>query len=186
MYLNHRHLETIDPKITAITGIDIQKIRLGVNPQSALEVFANTLEQTTLIFGHNIIRFDWAFVLKEAERYSVKRVTDYFNALKVGDKVFDTAALYKGHLLSSTRRNDETWWDFQKRILDTKVYGLKYNVGACLESLHIEHKFQEDANRHGAGIDSRLSCSIMKELLNKPSVASMKLPAEIRNGLGMS
>jgi hypothetical protein len=154
-----------------------------VAPQAALEEFSTILNQTTHLWGHNIIRFDWNFVLAEAKRYNVPDIATQLLRLKVEDKVFDTAALYKGHLLSMIRLNGESWWDFQTRILQTKVYGLKYNIGTCLQSLYIEQAFQEDKNRHGAGIDSRLSCSIITELLNQPAIASMKLPPEIRKEL---
>ncbi len=129
---------------TAVHGITTADIRSeGETPKHSLRVLLKALQSAPCCIGHNIHRFDLAFLHAECNRvgYAMPNVGDYV----------DTAALYKGWKLGQPKRTGETHRDYANRILSMRVSGLKYSLPTCLRALGIK---LDSSTLHDASADA--------------------------------
>lgn len=78
------------------------------------------------IVGHNIVRFDNLFVARAIR----------FIGFELGNINFiDTAGMYKGQRLGIDQLPAETHEAYAVRVLEQKVYGLKYNLASVYAEL---------------------------------------------------
>ncbi len=151
--------QTVDipPGATAVHGITTADIRSeGETPKHSLRVLLKALDSAPHCMGHNIHRFDLAFLHAECNRigYAMPNVSDYV----------DTAALYKGWKLGQAKRTRETHRDYANRILSLRVPGLKYSLATCVRALGIK---LDSSTLHDASADAYATHSVYKALTRR-------------------
>ena len=103
-------------EIVNLTGINDRLLsRDGIPIDDALGWFTQRVGQLPLI-GHNVIRFDRAFLLEAARQHrqavsQQSRVIDEVDDLPV-NRFLDTAALFKGYKLGMTPNPNETHFQY--------------------------------------------------------------------------
>jgi DNA polymerase III epsilon subunit-like protein len=136
---------TLPPQIVRLTGISDRDLAArGITIDDALAWFIERAAGLPLI-GHNIIRFDRAFLLEaarvhrravEEERYP-RRVIDEVDDLPAR-RFIDTMALYKGFKLGRYPVEGESHLDYARRVLDERTPpGLRYNLQAACQDFGI-------------------------------------------------
>lgn len=157
--LKHEGL-VISEKITEITGITNDDLRIGgIAPIDAYLKLYNSLKTGRPHVTHNGLRFDLPFFLKAiggtritVQEYEEFKKTFYANMI-------DTAVLFKAEKMQMPRRFNETFAEWGTRVMEVRVYGLKYNVKVCCDELGIEAK-----NQHRAMGDVELTNQIYRKL----------------------
>ena len=133
-----RTLPDVIVRLTGITDADLASRGLSID--DALAWFVERTDGLPLV-GHNIIRFDRAFLL-EAARVHRRVVEDRSYPRRVIDEVdhlparrfIDTMALYKGLKLGQYVRDGESHPEYVQRVLDMKTPpGLRYNLQAACQ-----------------------------------------------------
>lgn len=153
----------IDPKITEITGLTREKLEAeGKDPAEMLEAFITILEGYPMSITHNGMRFDAPFLIAALKS---RGPFDSFRIEAIEKKLrwchCDTAVLYKAKKLGAVRGWNEPFDIFARRIMDQKVFGLKYNVGIACDELGID---RSNITQHRAGGDVELTHEIFKKL----------------------
>lgn len=123
------------PEITTeITGITTAEMKeKGMDPREGLLEFLEFSRGLPWI-GHNLFKFDIPLIINFGARHSIHEV-----AFKGGiGRAVDTAGLYKGRALGEDHRHHETHEDYVRRVLETRVRGLKFNLAHCCEELKID------------------------------------------------
>ena len=144
----------VPPKITELTGITSEEIADGQDPLVILRKLQN-LWRTGMIISHNGIRFDRLFLDEEYKRFRLKP-TDKHHFL-------DTAALFKGWRLGMLDLlEDMSFYDFANRVLETRAYGLYFNLGHCCKVLDIDTSDLGDAHR--ASVDVVMTHRVLEKL----------------------
>ena len=122
----------INPEAAAVHGLTQEYVDAnGRDRHECWEEFVdfvglNSLVQPWPIIGHNIVRFDNLFVARAIK----------FMGFDLDHAEFiDTAGIYKGRKLGLVQGETETHYDYAKRVLDTKAYGLKYRLTSVYEEL---------------------------------------------------
>lgn len=129
---------------TAVHGITTADIRSkGESPVRSLHLFLNALTAARQCMGHNIHRFDLAFLRAECVRLG--------HAMPEVENHIDTAALYKGWRLAEPKRATETHMHYANRILSLRVRGLKYSLATCIVALGID---LDSEKLHDASVDA--------------------------------
>lgn len=157
----------IPAKITEITEIDQKVIdEYGRSPYLSIKEFVGLFTvHGPINLTHNGLRFDLPFLAKELSHTAanteekVEAAIDLINILT--NYAIDTAAIYKGKKLGLIQAEGESFADYGKRVLDTKMFGLKYNVGACCDELGID---RTGIKQHRALADVELTYEIYKKL----------------------
>lgn len=163
--LKHEGLE-VPQKIIEITGITQEMVDAGVDPKGALAEFVGCLEGVDCMnLTHNGFRFDMGFLYQGLLDMDVLGVfggneLESFK-LRMYNNGFDTAVLFKARELGMDRRFNENFAQYARRVLDTKAYGVKYNVAHCCDRLKID---TSDATFHRALGDVDLTNRIFKAL----------------------
>lgn len=161
--LNHQI--PIPELITKITTITKEQIDAdGVNPTEAVNEFLSWFDMHGWInLTHNGFRFDIKFLLQALRNAGLHKEEDID---KVKENLYrngvDTAALYKGKELGLERQWNENFAQYAHRTLDTKKYGLKYNIAHCCKVLGID---TESTQLHRALGDIYLTNEIYKKLV---------------------
>ena len=147
----------LPPQIVRLTGIsDADLSARGISVDDALAWFVESTGGLPLV-GHNIIRFDRAFLLEAARvhRRSVeegrypRRVIDEVDHLPAR-RFIDTMALYKGLKLGQYPRDGESHQEYAQRILDMRVPpGLRYNLQAACQNFGISTSRIRAHRAHG-------------------------------------
>lgn len=146
--------------ITKITGIDDAMIDLaGVDMYKVWYDFVKFSENLPMV-GHNIIRFDIPFLKEMQERY-INDHAPTFNIDILIKRCVDTAGQFKAKKLNLDRVYDETLYEFWNRALETRVQGLKYNVGVVCDELKID---KSKVQQHRAEGDVFLTNKIYEKL----------------------
>lgn len=149
----------VSSEIERITGITNDMIKAdGIRPVDAIDSFLAVFNQYGLgaNLTHNGIRFDLDFLF----RAMVDR--EIYPKIILG--CIDTAAMYKGKTMGIDRQWNESFYTWGSRVLNTKAFGVKYNVKHCCEQLGVDLK---DAEMHRALGDCRLTNEIYKKLTNQ-------------------
>lgn len=156
--LNHPNFE-VPEVIVNITGITTEMIRTGVAPREALNMLLERLNQGEVPHvTHNGLRFDCEFLLQAL--WPDVTIGDYETfETNLYRNMIDTAVLFKAGKLGRRRRFNETFKEWGTRVMEERVYGLKYNVGVCCDELGIEK-----GQQHRALGDVLLTNEIYKKL----------------------
>lgn len=150
-------------RIARLTGIsDRDLASRGITIDDALAWFLKRTGGLPLV-GHNIIRFDRAFLLEAARvhRRTVEegrypyRVIDEVDDLP-GRRFIDTMALYKGLKLGLHAAVGETHWEYVQRILDLNPPpGLRYNLQAACQYFGISTSRIRAHRAHGDAVQTQ-------------------------------
>lgn len=152
----------ITPEITRITGITQDNIdRFGRDPIECWQEFAkftgiDASVSAYHLIGHNIIGFDNAFTQRALEKIGLSLI----NA-----RCIDTAAIFKGGKMNESRKSGESHEAYAKRILGTKVPGLKYNLQLAYTELGGS---MDEVKAHRVEGDVRMTNFVYKSLINLP------------------
>ena len=134
----------VPPLITNLTGINDRDLTArGISIDAALGWFVERIGDLPLV-GHNIIRFDRAFLLEAArvlrsaaeEGQTPARLIDEVDDLPVW-RFIDTMGLYKGYKLGSYRAPGESHRDYVQRVVDVRSPHLRYSLAAACADLGI-------------------------------------------------
>lgn len=148
----------IDERATAVHGITKEMCEKdGKDPAQVLLRLLQNIVDCEAHVTHNGSRFDIIF-LEEA----LKAIGADLSIEDLKNKHIDTAALYKADGMREPRGWQEGWNDYFNRVLNLRVPGLKYNVGACCDELNIS---REGVQQHRALADVILTNEIYKRLI---------------------
>jgi len=145
----------VPAKITELTGITTEEVaKTGADPVSILARLQNLCDGKAII-SHNGVRFDRLFLDVEYRRFGF-RVPDKHQFL-------DTAALFKGWKLEMLGLLDDmSFFDFANKVLETRAYGLYFNLGHCCKVLEINVSDLGDAHR--ASVDVIMVHRVLEKL----------------------
>lgn len=138
--------EPVPQIITEITGItDGDVEREGLEPTSVIINLMQILDVAPAHVTHNGYKFDLPFLLAAVEKVA-ESPEEYENfKSKLYSKMIDTAHLFKAQKLGREQREGETMAEFADRVMNERVYGLKYSVSVCCDELKIPKTTQHRA-----------------------------------------
>ncbi len=155
--------DSIGDKCTEITGITQAEVdEKGEDPNIVFKEFYELMAPQGIrplpLIGHNIIKFDIPFLLATGmfsswDGFMIDRY--------IWNHSVDTAALFKAKKLQQEWMWYEDFMHYGVRALDTRVQGLKFNVGVCCDELGIS---REGIKQHRALADVMLTNEIYKKL----------------------
>ena len=157
----------VSEKTTQLTSITQEQVNEGIDPLIAFGRIASLIETSDVLVGHNIIKFDLPFIVVRSN------IWDIAINPHPGQVIIDTAALFKavkGHYIPMP---NETLEQFQRRVLNYRVLGLKFNLDLAMKHFGIEIKEGED--RHTALADIRYTKLVYEQLRNLPQFAQFNL-----------
>lgn len=156
----------IPEEIVKITGIDQSIIDAeGRDPKECLMEFLPLFEQSKMNISHNGIRFDIPFFVNTMAHqfdYSEKEKQDLQNFIR--SRAFDTAVFFKAKKLRMQRNPEVPYINFADQVMNIRAYGVKYNLGLCVQELGIKH----DLTQHRAMADVELTHEVFK-IISKPT-----------------
>jgi len=153
----------ISETTTKLTGITKQKIDIdGTFPEKALKDLVNAIGNLPHI-THNGLKFDIPFLIAALHKTSIDIPDIESFHKKLLKNMIDTAVLFKAKKAGRMRRFNETFEEFGNRVMEERIYGLKYNVKVCCEELGIELTEQ-----HRALSDVLLTNQIYQKLCLQP------------------
>ena len=144
----------ISREAVAVHGITAEKMSAeGIEPRESLTRLFEMMAKAPACIGHNIHRFDIAFMNTEASRLGMPAPAsrDYI----------DTAALFKGWKLGSRKRLRESHGEYAERVLSMRVRGLKFSIPACVKALGVDADLSD---AHDAARDAHLTHLIFQRL----------------------
>lgn len=154
----------IDPRAQEIHGITKEMCEKEGQPIAwVLKRLIQNLRDCEAHVTHNGSRFDLLFLEEEIKRDPVGMGAAAIlqGWPEIVRKHIDTAALYKAEKMGERKGWDQEWYEFFARVLDARVPGLKYNVGACCDDLGIN---REGVVQHRAIGDVLLTHQIYERL----------------------
>jgi DNA polymerase III epsilon subunit-like protein len=140
----------VSEKITELTGITNEMLKNdGVSPDIAREAFKKFIHGFILV-GHNVWNFDFKFL--ESSAYDHDWYMNHF---------VDTAAHCKSSKLANSERLfNETYEEWVANVMETKAFGVKFNVGLMCDELGID----KSIGQHRAMNDVLLTNEIYKKV----------------------
>ena len=149
-----RPLPQLIVRLTGLNDGDLSS--RGISIDDALAWFVELTSGLPLV-GHNVIRFDRAFLLEAARahrraveegRYP-RRVVDEVDDLPAR-RFIDTMALYKGFKLGQYPAEGESHLNYVQRVLDLRTpLGLRYNLQAACQDFGISTSRIRAHRAHG-------------------------------------
>lgn len=161
--------EPIIAKTTEITGITQKMLNEeGVELSTAIKVFTEYLIQymDLPIVGHNICDYDNIIMRRLImEEHAAGRINDIqLNLMerRLQDKnCIDTAAIYKASRLDLPRKWNETHEVYYKRVIEQRVYGLKFNLSHVAKELKVD---VSDLTPHRALSDVEMTSRVYQKM----------------------
>lgn len=153
----------IPQKITEINGFTKEIIeKEGRDPKECLLEFLPYFDRCKNNITHNGIRFDIIFLTDYAE-YILNLDFEEKKHLKdlIYSNAVDTAVYFKSNILSMNRKPDETYLEFADKVMNTRIFGLKYNLGLVCDDMNID---RTNIIQHRALGDVELTHEIYKKI----------------------
>lgn len=123
----------IPEKITEITGITQAIIDAeGRDPEECLIEFLDLVTHAEKNVTHNGVRFDIPFLIAYAGSilaHTPKELEAIRDLLE--ERAFDTAVFFKASKIGLTQRPHESYLQFAKKVMDTRAFGVKFNLLLC-------------------------------------------------------
>jgi len=139
--------------ITALTGITQEMIdKDGKEPEEAIKFIREMIDGKVLI-GHNIFNFD----LKFLEQLLNPTILEYESWM---NNFIDTAAHFKASKIGVVRKPDQDYRDWVREVMETRAYGVRFNVSVCCDELGID----KSSGQHRAMNDVLLTEQIYRKL----------------------
>ncbi len=157
----------VSEKTTQLTSITQEQVNEGIDPLIAFGRIASLIETSDVLVGHNIIKFDLPFIVVRSN------IWDIAINPHPGQVIIDTAALFKAVKGHYVPESNEALAQFQRRVLNYRVLGLKFNLDLAMKHFGIEIKEGED--RHTALADIRYTKLVYEQLRNLPQFAQFNL-----------
>lgn len=155
--LKHPDLKELQEVTVKLTGITMEMIEKdGVEPAIAYDALITHFQKKIPHVTHNGFRFDIPFITAALGLGPNDELTK-----TITDHMIDTAVVYKAMKLKQQRLVNEPRERYYRRIMDQRVYGLKYNVGVCCDFFGID---RTNIVQHRAGGDIILTNEIYKKL----------------------
>lgn len=152
----------IPEHIVEITGITQEIIDAeGRDPKECLEEFLPLFKDCEQNITHNGIKFDIPFIVAYAVDvlgWSEEQKEKVENLLKL--TAYDTAVCFKAKKLKMARMEKEHFINFAERVMSVRAYGVKFNLGLCVE----ESGIKLDLVQHRAMADVELTHAIYKTI----------------------
>ena len=134
----------VSEEITKITGITSEMIANGKDPKLILKWLRDRYGDD-YVYAHNGIKFDMFFIENECKRCDLESFRR--------DKFLDSAAIFKACRLKILYRlKDMTFFDFATMVLETRAFGVYFNLGYCCKVLNIDVTDLGDAHRAKADV----------------------------------
>lgn len=153
----------IPEKIIEITGITPEIIAAeGRDPAECLNEFLPLFKNCEKNITHNGIRFDIPFLTAFAASvlgWDEKQTEAVTSLLRL--TAFDTAVHFKAKKLNMEPMEKEHFVNFADRVMEIRAYGVKYNLGLCVEELGITL----DVKQHRAMGDVELTHEVYKKIV---------------------
>lgn len=163
--LNHN--VEIPEKITEITGITKKMIdESGREAIICLREFTDLLVSVIRGGGthvtHNGYKFDIPFLVKQHADFQVMDA-EYQKEFRemLERSMSDTAVIFKGKKLGYQIQVNEYFPGYANRVMNTRVAGLKFNLGVCCDELGIS---REGIQQHRALADVYLTSEVYKRI----------------------
>ena len=129
----------VPEEITKITGITTEMVANGKDPKRILKWLRDRYDDD-YIYAHNGIKFDMLFMKEECKRWNIEPFLYY--------QFLDSAAIFKACRLKVLYKlNEMTFFDFATMVLETRAYGVYFNLGYCCKVLGIDVTDLGDAHR---------------------------------------
>lgn len=131
----------IPEKITEITGITKALLDAeGRDPKECMDEFLAMMNGVQAHLTHNGIRFDIPFLIGSITKHGVgslsqEEIDNWRATLEM--TAIDTAVIVKARKLGMVQEEGESFFEFAKRVMDVRAYGVKYNVALCVEEMEI-------------------------------------------------
>lgn len=134
----------------------------GEDPNEIITLFESYLyDKKYLICGANILGYD-VMILNHCRKFCGRK-TDYSYI----DRCYDTNALSKAYKQGLKIKESDNFVVWQYKMLNTRIKGMKTNVGAMCEEFNIPF---EEEKRHDAVYDNFLTYKVFKELIFKMDI----------------
>ena len=154
----------VPEEITKITGITSDMVADGRDPKRILKWLRDRYVDN-YVYAHNGIKFDMLFIENECKRWDL----DLFRR----DMFLDSAAIFKACRLKILYKlKDMTFFDFATMVLETRAFGVYFNLGYCCEVLNIDVIDLGDAHR--AKADVMMTQRVIEALRDKLSEQETK------------
>jgi DNA polymerase III epsilon subunit-like protein len=149
----------VSEEITKITGITSEMVANGKDPKRILKWLRDRYDDS-FIYAHNGIKFDMLFMEREC---SIQGIEQFKRT-----KFLDSAAIFKACRLKILYKlNDMTFFDFATMVLETRVFGVYFNLGYCCKVLDID--VTDLGNAHRAKADVMMTQRVIEALRVKLS-----------------
>lgn len=132
--------------------------RLGLEPKIVFKFVAKIIklaqQERFFIVGHNLITFDipWLEYHSLKQGYPIK-----FDK----QNIFDTGAIYKALKAGLVPGEDEEPWEFFRRVKDTRIAGLRWNLAHCAKEFNIINE-EEATKAHDARYDILITAKLFE------------------------
>ena len=144
----------VSEKITEITGITTDMVENGGDPKRILKWLRDRYDDD-YVYAHNGIKFDMVFMEHEYKRWNMESFRR--------DRFLDSAAIFKACRLKVLHKlNDMTFFDFATMVLETRAFGVYFNLGYCCEVLGIN--VTDLGNAHRAKVDVMMTQRVVEAL----------------------
>ena len=126
----------------------------GIKPEEAFPTIQDWLENCDHIVGHNVLGFDI---------YLIRGFYKYMNLdyKKLMPKVIDTFALAKGVKMEFNYSKEQNFLEYQYKVINTIIKGLKCSLGALGKQFEIQH---DESKLHDALKDLELNVEVWNKL----------------------
>lgn len=165
--LKHEGFE-VPEVIVNITGITTELMNAeGLDPQACYRLLLEKIYLSKVPnVTHNGIRFDIPFFLDAIGKVDggLNLIGAEYAAISsfIRGNAIDTAVLFKAGKLGRSRRVHETFEQWANRVMEERVYGLKYKVEVCCDELGID---KTGLTQHRALGDVTLTNEIYKKII---------------------
>jgi hypothetical protein len=150
-YLDERN------KIVGLTPITWEQLLDGISPAANIVALTSMFDQHDLIVGHNIVKFDIIFYMKECHRLGLRQFLDW-------ERLRDTAMMFKALRLGMIPDEGEPPHLFAKRVGEIHAKGIYFNLPLCTKVLKLIEDGRKDF--HAAGTDVYYTMKLFKRFIN--------------------
>lgn len=142
-----------------VHGLDRARIKeRGKDPTETLTAVRDLARGYDVMVGHNIVAFDAEIIDHNFNRYGIEPVGFQSNI----PVILDTGIIYKAKQIGEWKSQQESFWDFTKRVQRIRVR-VKWKLDVCLEAFGIN----DPRDKHDAGEDCYLTHKVLEAMREK-------------------